>query len=340
MQSGLLRLFLPPKMNTKATKAAYQRRHGMAPRRPSSEEPNEEEQDEVQRQLRKHIKRTLFNEEPGIEKLSTKDAYLRRHGLLHNSGASTPIEAAPPSTPIKQHAAPGEHGEKTWAQRRKEHVLARASGIRTPVNDVDVAATAVSFVCKLKRRSQRSHRPASAAATTEALRAGDLCVVRSTPRGGAYRLATFVALVRPHLDEAANGAWEQHAFVKLSGGERAVVPVSQLRKRVMNDTTEGPLNDTAEVLPKLSAADRLIASQAGTPLDTPTTPEPQEEEGSPEPAGRGLKTAVQQKRAQRRSKERRDSKEQRDSHRNSKERRDSKDDTTTAQRHLDTTVSC
>lgn len=78
VQSGLLRLFLPPKMNTKATKAAYQRRHGMAPRRPSSEEPNEEEQDEVQRQLRKHIKRTLFNEEPGIEKLSTKDAYLRR----------------------------------------------------------------------------------------------------------------------------------------------------------------------------------------------------------------------------------------------------------------------
>ena len=78
VQSGLLRLFLPPKMNTKATKAAYQRRHGMAPRRPSSKEPNEEEQDEVQRQLRKHIKRTLFNEEPGIEKLSTKDAYLRR----------------------------------------------------------------------------------------------------------------------------------------------------------------------------------------------------------------------------------------------------------------------
>ena len=85
-----------------------------------------------------------------------KEAYLRKHGLGSPRPSKEEIVTASDSESSPKPAKSQADGEKSWAQKRKEHMLARASGVpvRTASDDVDVAMAAVKFAAKLKVGAQ------------------------------------------------------------------------------------------------------------------------------------------------------------------------------------------
>jgi len=91
-----------------------------------------------------------------------KEAYLRKNGIKprashegYSSGyGSTEDEGRSQPASPKNRA----EGEKSWAQKRKENVLARATGSRSPrePEPLQVSLTAVQFAAKLKEGVKKS----------------------------------------------------------------------------------------------------------------------------------------------------------------------------------------
>lgn len=91
-----------------------------------------------------------------------KEAYLRKHGLGtprsrsasqegYSTGySSTEDEGLSPGKPTTPTAKAASAGDKSWSQKRKENLLARASGVRREPDALEVSLTAVSFAAKLK----------------------------------------------------------------------------------------------------------------------------------------------------------------------------------------------
>ena len=280
-----------------AAKAAYQRRHGMQPRPPESSEPRPRlkskegpssatevafkppraggaEKTWAQRRKENILARSGARPRDAdvaataiafVSKLKVRAsvrAQRRPRRATASSEASSEAASARsrPQLPLASALAASTPVQKTWAQRRKENVLAR-SGARP--QEADVATTAISLVSKLKvrARQQELQPPGGAAgfdiASPSALRAGDACVIVG---GDSYPgcQATFVVVVDETAFFAAHNQGteldEAHAFVKLSDGKRAVLPLSQLR-RVRPDPASSP--------PRL-----LHATQSTTPEAT------------------------------------------------------------------------
>ena len=279
-----------------AAKAAYQRRHNLLPRQPL-EGPSVEEQ--VPPKVHGTATKSALEKRHAR---GSKEAYLRRHGLFMPL-APAPASSAPSpalSEEPKPHyvassstSSSAEPGEKTWAQRRKENILAR-SGSRPRPKEADIAATALSFASKLKVRARQSAQASAAAdASTEPLKPGELCEVTSAKQAG---LATFVALV-----DASEGLDESHAFVKMRNGKRAVVPLAHLHRHVETaGTTKGSPPRMV-----LSSADMLLS--AGTWMEELG----QRQEEANEELDAESKVLVQQKRALKRGRGERRSKEAR-----------------------------
>ena len=102
-----------------------------------------------------------------------KEVYLRKHGLSprtprESHELSEPLghellRTEPPTGGIEECKSPmaAESHEKSWAAKRKEHLLHRAGVARDPA-PIDVAATAVHFAAKLKLQAQAAKEAARA----------------------------------------------------------------------------------------------------------------------------------------------------------------------------------
>ena len=88
-----------------------------------------------------------------------KEAYLRKYGrgersprASHDSIGYSSAEEELPQSPGRQpqFSLDGKEGEKSWAQKRKENVLARATGARSPkeADELKISLAAVQFAAK------------------------------------------------------------------------------------------------------------------------------------------------------------------------------------------------
>jgi hypothetical protein len=83
-----------------------------------------------------------------------KEAYLRKHNLTPRGPrpSSEELDLPEPASPRSPGRTEGATPSKSWAAKRKEHVLARA-GLARPATQADVAVTAVQFAVKLRMRT-------------------------------------------------------------------------------------------------------------------------------------------------------------------------------------------
>ena len=83
----------------------------------------------------------------------SKAAYMHRHNLAPRARPDQTLDK--PSQPkVTRARSPRTHGEKSWQQKRKEHLLSRTGGWQP--SEADVAATAIQFVSKLKVKARRA----------------------------------------------------------------------------------------------------------------------------------------------------------------------------------------
>jgi hypothetical protein len=279
-------------------KEAFQRKHNLLPRPPSDMSEAAAEPPPKPRQPR--------SASEAADKITPRTAYHRRHNLLpRKADASAVPAAAPAAAPAALRATSSTAPlEQTWAQRRKENIIARSAGPRHRV-DVDVAGATVSLKSQLVFDSC-GQAPSSSGANEERappsespLRAGDVCEVVGGDKHTGCR-GVLVALV-----DKAEDLGDSYAFFKLSSGQRAVLSLSALQR--CHGQLDGA-SDFGSSEVQLSAADILISKQ-GLP-DSGRMLHEQQPDLEPTTSGPGdLMTAVQRKRARKRGRGERRSKD-------------------------------
>ena len=172
-----------------------------------------------------------------------KEAYLRRHGqgkrLSHEDsnyssagGYSSTEEVEPPTgnmpTTPRSPRSPTEPKSESWAQRRKQHVLHRAMGERSPreiSESLAASLAAVQFAAKLKE-SVKAKKAESGELSWKQKRAQHYKLTHGVPRAPIEDLAVsttavlFAARLKKKIAGGASKATEGDV-VLTSGGEGA-----------------------------------------------------------------------------------------------------------------------